>query len=90
MDILFAVTQQFLNSAHMTEAGPLEALSGEESDDEKELRTIKLPGVRKGQWGKRGAGSPSSPQKGDKCVCACVYFIIDAVSRQMYTLCVVY
>ena len=44
----FAVTQQFLNSARMTEAGPLETLSGEESDDERELRAIKLTGVRKG------------------------------------------
>ena len=61
MEILFVITQQFLNSAHMTEAGPLEALSGEESDDERELRAIKLPGVRKGGWKEKGEGQVRLP-----------------------------
>ena len=61
MEILFTITQQFLNSAHMTEAGPLEALSGEESDDERELRAIKLPGVRKGGREKEKKAKKTKP-----------------------------
>lgn len=41
--------QQFLNSGRMTEAGPLELLSGDEGADSDGDRDIKLPGVTKGK-----------------------------------------
>ena len=44
--IVFNV-QEFLNSAQMTEAGPLDLI--DHSDDENDGKHLSLPGVRKGK-----------------------------------------
>ena len=42
----FSKLQPYLNSSHMTEAGPLAEISGDEEEEEKQ--PLPLPGVRSG------------------------------------------
>lgn len=51
--LVYLLFQQFLNSRHMTEAGPVDLLSEDEEDDADDggAHYIKLPGVAKGEEG---------------------------------------